>query len=292
MNEEGRSEACPERVAACVPEVRPAWMGIEVALRTLVRLPAARASVLGNACGSAGIRAATDDADKAWRIEIEMARRAATARRTARRTPATRSAVQYNCANCPGYCCSYPVIVAHQIRRRPAREAFRPVARGSGEALHQEPARLQAHPAQEEGRALRHDLPLLRPGAPSLHGLRRAPRRLPLVPRQRPLRLLRLPDVRAPRAGRSGVRRADRSQLEHRTQKWGPVLGAQLRFCRSVQRSSDALRVVSRPAAPGRSSPTAPWGRRRGACRALRATMARRLAPCASPRTPARGRFR
>ena len=81
--------------------------------------------------------------------------------------------VQFNCAKCPGYCCSYPVIVVTKRDIERLAKHFGLVAGGGGEALHQERAWLQAHHAPQGRRAFSEDLPLLRHGEAPLHDLSR-----------------------------------------------------------------------------------------------------------------------
>src|SRR5207245_48455 len=88
--------------------------------------------------------------------------------------------------------------------------ALRSRLRGGRRALHQaRPGRQRAAATLPQGPDLRFGVRPARPGDAPLHRIRIASRGLPRVSRQRALRLLRLPEIRARAPGRSRVHRPD-----------------------------------------------------------------------------------
>ena len=120
--------------------------------------------------------------------------------------------VRYSCAKCPAYCCSYPEIEVTPHGHRATGAALRPRLRAGRRTLH--PLRRGAESAAAappQGPDLRFGVRPARPGHAPLHGIRVASRGLPRISRQRALRLLRFPEVRARAPGRSRVHRLDLS---------------------------------------------------------------------------------
>ena len=118
----------------------------------------------------------------------------------------------YNCKKCPGYCCSYPLIALDKRDvERLAKHfdlTFEQAKAKFTVERHGRKYSMRRKADQHFGRICT----LLRHRKALLHDLRGAPVRVPQLSR-RPLRLLRLPLLRAARAGGPGVRRHHRQHL-------------------------------------------------------------------------------
>jgi len=106
--------------------------------------------------------------------------------------------MSYSCSKCPGYCCSYPEIevTPRDIER---------LAKHFGVGYREAEERYTKYDAKEKVQLLRHrkdkvfesTCMLFDHGEAPLHRVRVAAGCLPRLPRQQPLRLLRVPEVRA-----------------------------------------------------------------------------------------------